>query len=372
MRFALLLFALLAARADDELPVLMAAGNAAYLRGDYAAARESFLQAWGRAQQMAPAAPERYDVLKRLASVRAAEGEFAEADDYLQMAINWRENTSGLNDPKVADDLLQSVTYCRGMKNYDRADLILNRVMGIHRSNSGAPSVPLADDFSRRAQIAADRKMLAAAIADYRAAIAMRTEIKGPLDVSLVPDLDRLGTAQIAHRAYDDAEQTYRRSLIIREGLLGREDPDLIASIDGLAYSIFGQKKYEEAEPIYQRLIALWEKSVGADHPMVAMTLDKVAVFYAEQKKYDEAREASARASAIRAHFLAFGLSGAAAQELVEGHGDEALALYRRAIAVLDPPSPIYDDLRTADEQVVKALTEPAKPASKAPPRKKP
>jgi tetratricopeptide (TPR) repeat protein len=303
--------------------------------------------------------------------VRAAQGEFAEADEYLQLAINWHEYNLPI-DPKIADDLLQSVTFCRGMKNYERALAILNRVIPLHRRYAGVPSVPVADDFSRRAQIQNDRKDLPAAILDLQTALQLRTEIKGAMDVSLVPDLDRLGAAQIAQRAYPEAEEAYRKSLIIRESLLGREDPDLIASIDGLAYAIFGQKKYEQAEPIYQRLVALWIKSVGETHPMVAMALDKVAVFYAEQKKYDAARDAAEHANAIRAHFLAAGLSAAAAEQLVETNREDSLALYRRAIATLDPPNPVYDELRAEDEQIVKALTAPAKPAAKAPPRKKP
>jgi len=79
------------------------------------------------AQQTRPDNPLRYDTLKRLTSVRAAAGEFADADSYQQMAINWRETILGVNDPKVADDLLVSAGLCRGMKNYDRAHLILAR-----------------------------------------------------------------------------------------------------------------------------------------------------------------------------------------------------------------------------------------------------
>lgn len=373
MRFAIILLLVSAAYSQEDVSSLMTAGNASYMRGDYEAARQSFLKAWETAQTLPPGEPVRYDVLKRLTSVRAAVGEFAEADGYLQQAINWRETVNGQNDPKLADDLLHSVALCRGMKNYDRALLILNRVMGMHRFQFGAPSVALADDFSRRAQIHSDQKQLPAAIADLQAALQMRTELKGALDVSLVGDLDRLGTAQTTMRAYDQAEEVYRHALVIRESLLGKDDPDLIATVDGLAYACFGQKKYDQAEPIYQRLIGLWTKSLGPDHPMVAMALDKVAVFYADQKKYEPAREATDRANAIRAHFLATGLSAAAAEQFEEGHRDAAVSLYKRALAAMDPPDPIFDELRQQDEQILKAMVAPAKlPAATKPPLRKP
>jgi tetratricopeptide (TPR) repeat protein len=173
-------------------------------------------------------------------------------------------------------------------------------------------------------------------------------------------------------RTYDKAEAAFRHALVIRETLFGKNDADLIATVDGLAYACFGQKKYEEAEPLYQRLIELWIKSVGADHPMVAMALDKVAVFYADQKKFDRVKEAADRAIAIRAHFLAAGLSAAATEQTAEGHKEDAVALYKRAMVVMDPPHPMYEEKRLEVENILKGLEPPAPVApKKAAPKKK-
>jgi tetratricopeptide (TPR) repeat protein len=357
----------------DELQPLMAAGNAAYMRGDYDAARESFAKAWELAQQKPVADPIRYDVLKRLTSVRSAAGEFADADNYLQMAINWRETNNGMSDPKIADDLLISVGLCRGMKNYDRALLVLARVMGIHRASHGMESTTVADDFSRMAQIFLEQKNLQAGINSLKNALEIRTKVAGPLDPSLVPDLDRLAATNIAMRQYETAEGAYRHALVIRETLFGKEDADLIATVDGLAYACFGQKKYDEAEPLYKRLIGLWVKSVGEEHPMVAIALDKVAVFYADQKKFDAAKEATDQATAIRTHFLAAGLSAAATEQTAEDHKEEAVSLYHRALAVMEPPNALYADLRKDVEGLVKDLKPPATKAvpKKTAPKKK-
>src|SRR5271157_3906072 len=161
------------------------------------------------------------------------------------------------------------------------------------------------------------------------------------------------GAVQTALRAYDKAEEAFRHALVIRESLFGKMHPDLIATVDGLAYAFFGEKKFDEAEPVYQRLVGLWVSSVGPEHPMVAMALDKVAIFYSEQKKYDQAKEASDRATAIRAHFLGNGLAEQAAGQLSEGNKDAAVALYRRTLSVLDPPNPIYAEMRGQIEEVL-------------------
>jgi tetratricopeptide (TPR) repeat protein len=356
-----------------QMQTLIEAGDASYLRGDYEAGRQAFKQAWQLALETPPDNPVRYDVLKRLASIRAAAGDFADADNYLQMAINWRENTLGQNDPKIADDLLVSAALCRGMKNYDRADAILNRVLAMHGRAFGFESTAVADDFSRMAQIDMDKKDLPMAAGSLNAALTIRKKLAGPLDISLVPDLDRLGEVSTALRSYDKAEEAYRRALVIRETLYGKEHADLLATIDGLAYALFGQKKYDEAEPLYQRLIALWAWSVGGEHPMMAIALDKVAAFYADQKKYDQAKEAADRANAIRAYCLATGLAQQAAEQLAERNKASAVALYRRALAVLDPPSPVYQELRATIEGILKLLEAPprkTRPRKTTPPRR--
>src|SRR5262249_6956046 len=87
--FALCVFA------QDDVPGLLKAGDTAYLKGDYEAARTLFNGAWETAQQTPADSPVRYDILKRLTNVRAAVGEFADADQWLQQAIAWREAVRG-------------------------------------------------------------------------------------------------------------------------------------------------------------------------------------------------------------------------------------------------------------------------------------
>ena len=350
-----------------DIPPLLKTGDAAYLKGDYEAALPLFTRAFELAQQMPKDDPVRYDILKRLTSVRAAAGEFADADAWLQQAITWRENTLGQKDPKIADDLLISAALSRGMKDFDRAMVIFQRVRAMHVAAFTFNSPQVADDFSRIAQIYLDQKKPEDAINSLNAALEIRTKLAGPLDRSLVPDLDRLGELYTGVRDYEKSEEAFRHVLTIRETLYGKVHADLISTVDGLAYAVFGQKKYDVAEPIYLRLISLWETSVGMDHPMVAVALDKVAVFYAEQKKSGQMRDALVRSTAIRAHFLASGISQQATAELVEGHTEQAKAFYQRALMVLDPPHPINQELRAELETSLKGLAAaPVKPVAGA------
>jgi tetratricopeptide (TPR) repeat protein len=374
-----LLIAAASLMAQDQplpsIPDLIKTGQASYMKGDYEAARQSFQQAWDIVRMGPLDDPMRYDVLKNLSSARAAAGAFAEADDFLQQAISWREQNVSMNDPKIVDDVLISVGYARAMKNFAHALDVMGRVMSLHSrmAGPGVDSLNIADDFSRIAQIQAEMGHRPEAIQQFNLALGLRTRILGPLDVSLVPDLDRLGGVQIAAREYPGAEATYRHALVIRETLLGKQNADLLATVDGLAYALFGQQKFDEAEPLYHRLLDLWIASVGSEtHPMVAMALDKIAIFYAAQKKWDQADEAMTRANAIRAYLLSYGLSGEAAQRLDEKRMADALPVYERAIRILDPPNPVYDaeraDLVNMADELKTVLK---KPATQPPPSRK-
>lgn len=370
-----LLMAFCAAAQEDPLAVagpLLKDGDAAYLKGDYETARGSFLKAWDALEETPPETPLRYDVLKRLANVRAAAGEFDDAGLWLSRAISWREAARGKDDPKIADDLLISVSYARSLKDYDRALDIMKRVQGLHAAIYGPASAFYADDFSRMAQIYAEQKKVVPAIAMHQIALGIRAKIAGPLDPSLVPDLDRMGELYITQREYEKAEEVYRHDLVIRETIYGRVHADLISTVDGLAYALFGQKKYDEAEPVYKRLLDLWEQSVGKDHPMVAVTLDKLAVFYADQKKYPETRECLDRSVAIRAHFHAIGVSQQATEAFSEKKLPEARGYYERALVVLGAPDPANDELRQQFEGILKALDAPMPKPGPAPRRAAP
>jgi len=353
-----------------DAPSLIRAADVSYLRGDYEAAQQSLAAAWDLLRQTPAENPARYDVLKRLTSVRAAAGELADAARYLQLAIDWRKSAFGPDDPKIADDLLVFVALYRGSKQFDQAFALFPNIIGAHVRANGYDSAPVADDYSRMAQILMDQKQPENAAAALDVALGIRTRVAGPLDASLLPVLDQLGAIQNGQREYEKAEVAYRHSLAIRETLLGREDADLLAPLDGLAAACFGQGKYDVAEPIYQRLLALWIKSAGGDHPMIAITLDKIAAFYAAQKKYGQARESFERATVIRTLFLANGLAAEAAEELSAEHNEAAQALYQRVIKVLDPPDLMYEDLRAATARMLGEMEKLMMPPPPPPPKK--
>lgn len=342
-----------------DVPSLIRAADASYLHGDYEAARQSLATAWELLAPTPPENPARYDVLKRLTSVRAAAGDFEGAGQYLQMAIDWRKATSGPDDPRIADDQLVSVSLLRGARQFDQAYRLFGFILPAHVRAHGFDSPQVADDYSLMALVLMDQGQPANAADILNLALGIRTRLTGPLDVSVLPLLDRLGAIQLALHDDAGAEVTFRHALAARETLYGKNDTELLGTLDGLASSCFHQNKFDVAEPIYQRLLALWIASAGGDHPMIAITLDKMATFYAAEKKLDKAKESSERANVIRTFFLANGLAAEAAEQVAEKNNEAARALYRRVMKVLDLPDPMYETLRAQTEVILEKMGDP-------------
>jgi len=354
-----------AQQAAPSIEQTLAAANTQFMRHNFAASLNLYQQARQAIERTPPENPQRYEVLKRLAAVSGAKGDYRAAIDYLQSAIEWRWDRISRNDPVVLADRLQQVNLYRAMEYYSQARTVLMAVMSRHQGLSGFRSLDLAGDYSVMGQIYMDEKNFKDAAEQLETSDAIRSAVSGQMDVSVVPDLDRLGSVYLTLRYYDKAEIVFRRTLAIRESVLGTENADLLATLEGLAYSYFGQDKFDEAEPAYQRLVRLWSKSVGETHPMLALALDKVGIFYATQNKTDQAKAAFDRANAIRAHSMAAGLSTEAAHAREAGDLAAAEALYARALRVLDPPNPIYDGARTEVALNLKGIEEARKAAAK-------
>ena len=339
-----------AQEASGELDEVLQQARASYSKGDYGKARKSLERAWSLAERTPPEEPRRYDILKLLFGVSSASGQYADAEKYLQQAIDWPENRRPL------DDLTELAMLCRRMGDFKRGLGILQTLVGMHGRAEGSESPLVADDYSRMALLYMDGKQPENSTSALQTAIRIREKSLGAEHPALLPELDRLGSSWVMLREYEKAELVYRRALVIRERAVGAESPDLIPTVEGLGYSCFGQKKYAEAEPFYNRLLALWESAGGKDHPMVALTLDKIAVFYRAQDRWEDASAATVRSSVIRALFLASGLNQEAAFRLLRDDKKAAARLFQRALGALDPACSEHDELRLQIEANLKQL----------------
>src|ERR1700722_17021378 len=119
--------------APSSIVETLAAASAKYMHHDYQASLDLYEQARPAIAQKAPENPQRYDVLKRLAAVSGAQGQYKTAIDYLQSAIQWRWDQISREDPTVLIDRVQQVNLYRAMENYAQSRVVLLSVMAKHQ-----------------------------------------------------------------------------------------------------------------------------------------------------------------------------------------------------------------------------------------------
>ena len=109
-----------------------------------------------------------YEILKLLSNVTSASGDYAAAQKSVEVAIAWREQVNGADDPKLAEELIELSTLCERQKNYPRALDLLQLALKMHVRVNGAVSTQVADDFSRMALVYMDAEAAGAGDAGAR------------------------------------------------------------------------------------------------------------------------------------------------------------------------------------------------------------
>lgn len=346
-------------------PGLLQDGLASYQKGDRATA----LSLLEEARQIADTGPAesrtRYEVLKALTAVNASIGDYEKAEQYLEIAMNWRERYEKAALVDLSDDRIELAGILEWRKEYERAAALLKSIEQQYaRQPQGMADPRLADVLSRQAQVYSAMGEKPAAVVYSERSIRMRAAQLGEWHVWLTTELERLGVYALQARDYAKAEEAYQHAVLIRERAQGRDHIDLVSSLDGLAYALYGQKKHAEAEQVYERLLKSWIGTAGQEHPMVILTLDKIASLYRDWGREDDAQAAEAKAVALRALFHANGLVRQAGELIRQKQMKEALALYRKALALTDANRIEHAELR---KKLTASLAEyaPAKPARK-------
>lgn len=323
------------------------AGIAAQQKGDHTAARAALEEAKTLSEAGPAESRIRYEVLKALSTVQSSMGDYEQAEQSLERAMNWRERYERAALVDLAGDRLEMAAVLEWRKEYARAAAVLSSIEQEYlRESHNVVDPRLGDVLSRQAQVfsAMGEKSAAAYISER--AVRVRSAQLGEWHPWLTTELERLGMYSLQAREYAKAEEAYRRALLIRERTQGRDHIDLVSALDGLAYALFGQKKHAEAEQVYSRLLNSWVQATGVEHPMAILTLDKMASLYRDWGREPDAVAAESKAIALRALFHANGLAKQAGELVRQKRVSDALAIYKRALALLDESRTEHAELR--------------------------
>ncbi|MBI4704290.1 MAG: tetratricopeptide repeat protein [Deltaproteobacteria bacterium] len=187
----------------------------------------------------------------------------------------------------------------------------------------------------------------AAAVALFRAALAMRERSLGPRDPAVAASHANLGATLLDGGELVAAREHTERALALWEASLAPGHPDIAVALSNLAAIEARCGRAGEACALHARAIEIRRASLGPDHPDVAQSHARLAELAAASGKHDEAAEHYGAAARILARLgepwraaLAAALHGEGRALLGLGRPAQAAAPLERALALHLEPDP--------------------------------
>ena len=203
---------------------------------------------------------------------------------------------------------------------------------------------------SRRliAAILAAQGDYAGAEREHRELVALTIEALGPNHPMVGGAHNSLGNALYYQGRYKEAERVYRRGLGVRQRALGLEHPDVAMSLSNVANALHGLGEYRRAIAMNTTALEIYETAFGRDHSLVAETInDRARTHYVleqyalAESGFREAVEIKTRTLRPNHPSLNIALSNLATVLEAQGKREEAVAVYRKALALVgDDASP--------------------------------
>jgi len=273
---------------------LLSKGTLLTLTGDYNGAQVALSDAWWRALAG------KHDAVANDAAIQLLEivgHRLAEP----AAGLLWGRNAEALLERRgvEADELrgpyLSSLAaVLSGKGDYDEALETVDRALDQERARLG-------DDHPRLAALLIQRGNTLRRLGRYDAATASLREAIELLQETLSGDhprvalaLNSLGAALSDSRDFAGAQRALEESLAIRERALGPRHPDVAASANNLGVALMEQGKHAEAEEAFQRAIELREET--ANNPQLSDPIVNLGNLYLFLGRSDEALLAYRRA----------------------------------------------------------------------------
>jgi tetratricopeptide (TPR) repeat protein len=174
------------------------------------------------------------------------------------------------------------------------------------------------------------------AIALHEQAIELTAASLGEDHPTMATTLGNLAAVYIDMGKPLEARALFERVLALREATLGADNPSTISTINNIAVTYGSAGDYTKAKQLLADALVRRERALGKNHPLVAEALGNLGAMHTNLGEYDEARKVLERAMSLQSEGLELAntLAHLAAVESATHHGEKAIELLERALAI--------------------------------------
>ncbi len=180
----------------------------------------------------------------------------------------------------------------------EQGERVLDAALVAARKVQPPDPVLLGAALSERGELDVSRSRYPEALERLGQAVALQ-EAAVPGSLALALTLDRRALAESQTGAHDAALADYRAALAIRERLLPAGDPERINSIAAIGNALSRAGRQREALPLQQQAIEAARATFGEQHVKTAHYMKNAATTLLALRRYAEAADLAGRAVAI-------------------------------------------------------------------------
>ena len=205
-----------------------------------------------------------------LAEVRRAMGQFAEAEDLYQRAVDILD-IFPLEDPKALATVLSNfgLLYV-DIGDYPKAEVLLLRALALQRGTLQSDNY---DVLNNLALLYKTQGRYSEALALYKQALDLLERTSPRPERRIARTLGNLATLQLELGSYSDAKVLFQQALELQEKTLGINHAGLATPLNNLASFYQRVGEYDQAERLYRRALSLHEQDIETQSSLRATGL---------------------------------------------------------------------------------------------------
>ena len=275
---------------SDFLVELFEVSDPGEARGNSITAREILDEGAARVQQELgeqPAVQAR--LMNTIGAVYQNLGLYDRADTLVNEALRLRETALGMDDPQVAESLIQKAWLLREKGRDEDALPLVERALEIQRAAYGEKHPDINTTLYHLASIAEELGDTETAIERFREVLRLDEELLGPDHPKVPESMNNLAIALAMHGDYEEAEQLYRESLRLNREILGADHPEVATSAANLSNLLFNTGNRDEGLALAEEAYDIRKRVLGPEHPHTAIAAGNLGIKYFGLKRYDEA-----------------------------------------------------------------------------------
>ncbi|WP_104175803.1 tetratricopeptide repeat protein [Arthrobacter sp. Y81] len=253
--------------------ILVHKGNSQRLSASYDESALTLAHALALSQRTPDSPPLPAGPLNALGILSKDRGLYEDAGIYYKRALDLLTGQSGADAPELAGIYHNLAGLAHVQGQFTQAEEPAQRAVQMRRAAIPPDPAGLAADLSVLGAVLAGQERFDDAAAILSEALALWRSRYGDRHYEVAVQLHNLAAIQQAQGDYSSAEATLGEALAIKRGVLGESHPEIAAILNNLAtvYSDTGRRG--EARECYGRAIEMFTQTLGADHPSTLATI---------------------------------------------------------------------------------------------------